>query len=45
MEYKTELPNSQDPRCPVQMQKETKEGLVDEACGYTADEGHGGYCK
>ena len=32
-------------RCPVQMQKETANGMVDDVCNEIAPKDYAGYCK
>ena len=46
MEYKTEAEDPEKGKaCTVQVQKETKDGMVDAACGETTIKGHAGFCK
>ena len=46
VEYKTEAEDTEKGKaCTVQVQKETKDGMVDAACGETTSKGHAGFCK
>ena len=46
MEYKTEAEDVEKGKvCAVQVQKETKDGMVDAACGEATIKGHAGFCK
>ena len=46
VDYKTETEDMEKGKaCTVQVQKETKDGMVDAACGETTIKGHAGFCK
>lgn len=38
-------PPSRPTKCPMQLQRETPEGLIDAVCGVEAPPGHGGLCR
>jgi len=45
IEYNTEPPELSNTRCPVQVQKETNDGMEDAVCGELSPKGYAGYCK
>ena len=45
IEYKTDPTEASNTRCPVQVQKETKDGMEDAICGELSPKGYAGYCK
>ena len=46
VEFKTDPPaDMPDMRCPIQVQRETKDGMEDAVCGAESQKGYAGYCK
>lgn len=43
--YNTTPPEGSDTKCPVQVQKETEDGMEDTICAELSPKGYAGYCK